>query len=349
MNPALSMMGEGDTPLLVSRRIGPERGARRLYFKLESCNPSGSYKDRFIAAELSSLMKRGVRTCVATSSGNTGSALAAGCARFDMRCHILVNDDAPVGKLIQMQAHGAKVIRVPRFVSDPGVTDRVFAQLRAYSKSAGAALVVSAFRYCPEGMGGVERIAWELTVAFGGAKEIEGVFVPVGGGGLYSAVVQGFQKRGSAVPKVHVVQPAGCSTVAAAFARGEREVRPVTASTRVSGLSVPSDIDGGLALQRLRECGGTAFEASDKEIFAAQRLLMTQEGVYCEPAGAAALAGWLKARDAGVIDPSGAFVCLVTGHGFKDPVSVESAATKNPSRLLKLSEIDRLADELGAA
>src|SRR3954447_26279163 len=115
-------LGEGHTPLVSSVQIGPRYGARRLLFKLENCNPSGSYKDRFIAAAMDYMLNCGATACVATSSGNTGSALAAYSARYGVRSFILVNQDAPAGKLAQMQAHGATVIRIPAFVTDPAVT-----------------------------------------------------------------------------------------------------------------------------------------------------------------------------------------------------------------------------------
>src|SRR5580700_12116825 len=98
-------LGEGNTPLLRSARVGPSLHLDRLYFKLENCNPSGSYKDRFSAAEMGRVLRLGARSCVATSSGNTGSSLAAYCARYGLKCLIVVNESAPTGKLEQMQAH----------------------------------------------------------------------------------------------------------------------------------------------------------------------------------------------------------------------------------------------------
>ena len=150
-------MGEGNTPLIPSSRTAS------LFFKLESCNPSGSYKDRFVAAELTEVLKRGALSCVATSSGNTGSSLAAYCARYGMPCVILVNQDAPEGKLAQMRAHGAIVMRIPMFVSSPKITEVVFSQLREFADTSTAALVVSAFRYCPVGMRGVQGISREIA------------------------------------------------------------------------------------------------------------------------------------------------------------------------------------------
>jgi threonine synthase len=325
--------------------VGPARGAETLLFKLENCNPSGSYKDRFIAREMTSLLAKGARACVATSSGNTGSALAAYCARYGLRCIILVNQDAPSGKLIQMQAHGARILRISGFVTDPLVTEQVFQSLRTFSANYDVPLVVSAFRYCPTGMVGVEEISREIAQQVG-SHTVDHVFVPVGGGGLFSAVVQGFQKLGPPLPKIHAVQPARCSTVAATFRRGDDEIRPVTGSTRISGLSVPFDVDASLALSRLRECGGMAFEVEDREVFDAQRLLIAQEGIYSEPAGAAALAGWLQARSLSLIDESAVSVCLVTGHGFKDPASAESAAQQHPSLSIDPADLDRTLPEL---
>jgi threonine synthase len=317
-------LGEGNTPLVPSISIGPRYGAGRLYFKLENCNPSGSYKDRFIATALAHMLDTGARACIATSSGNTGSALAAYSARYGVRSFILVNQDAPAGKLAQMQAHGAQVIRIPAFVTDPAVTESVFAALRDLSQRHRVPLIVSAYRYCPEGMQGVESISSELTTQLPGLQH---VFVPVGGGGLYSAVVRGFAANG---PKVHAVQPAGCSTVVASFERGDDEIRSIQSTTRVSGLSVPFDIDAGRALGHLRACGGHGFAIDDDDIFQAQAMLLEQEGIYAEPAGATALAGWIRGVDTGLIAPTQTAVCLITGHGFKDPASVERAALRHP-------------------
>jgi threonine synthase len=322
-------LGEGNTPLTASVRMGRRPGAGPLFFKLENCNPSGSYKDRFVAAEISHLLRQGARACVATSSGNTGASLAAYCARYGITCMILVDEDTPAGKLAQMQAHGARVIRIRDFTRDPAVTGQVFAQLRAFSAERSTPLVVSAYRYCPAGMAGVESIAEELALQT--KDRLDHVFVPVGGGGLYSAVVRGFQKSGR-VPKVHAVQPAGCSTVVAAFERGDGVIRSVASATRISGLSVPFDIDATLALGLLAECGGHGLAVSDDQVLEAQRLMLEQEGIYCEPAGATALAGWIDALDRRIVLPDETSVCLVTGHGFKDPATIEVAASRHPDR-----------------
>jgi len=340
--PPAVTLGEGNTPLVASVAVAPANGASRLFFKLETCNPSGSYKDRFISAEIARILGEGAGTCVATSSGNTGSALAAYCARYGLRCFVFVNENAPTGKLAQMQAHGATVIRIPGFITDFRVTSNVFGTLTNFSREHRVPLIVSAFRYCPEGMRSVQRIAAEIL-----ARETpDHVFVPVGGGGLYSAIVQGFQESGQRVPKVHAVQPEGCLTTVASFLRGTNEIRSVNSTTRISGLSVPSDIDAGRALLKLRECEGQGIPVSDEEVFSAQRMLLEKEGICGEPAGATALAGWLSARRSGIVGDDEASVCLVTGHGFKDPASIEDAARRHPSATVESDDLDDVLSEV---
>lgn len=294
-------------------------------FKLEGCNPTGSYKDRFIAAEVARLLRIGAKACVATSSGNTGSSLAAYSARYGLRCAIVVNQNAPAGKLMQMQAHGALLLRVREFVSDPRVTQQVFTDLHSFSATYNAPLVVSAYRHCPIGMEGVESLGHEL------AGQADHIFVPVGGGGLYTAIARGAGTKS----RVHAVQPARCSTLAAAFSRGDDEIRPVHSTTRISGLAVPFDIDASIALRHLRANGGYAFAVEDEEVFEMQSWMLAEEGIYCEPAGATALAGVRRALERRIVRRDETIACIVTGHGFKDPESIAEAAALHPDRVVE--------------
>ncbi len=317
-------LGEGNTPVVES--VSHSEGNHgRLLFKLESSNPTGSYKDRFAAAEVQRIIDTGGTGCMATSSGNTGSALATYCARAGLKCVIVVNQEAPDGKLLQMRAHGAQVIRVPGFVTDASITRLVFEQLQQISQQYSIPLVVSAFAFCPEGMRGVERIAAELV-----PHRPDHVFVPVGGGGLYSAVAQGFLKQTQSQPRVHAVQPSGCLTLVGAYLDAVDVIPIPDSTTRISGLSVPSNLDAGRGLALLRRCNGLGIAVDDQDVFEAQQHLFTEEGIYCEPAGATAYAGWRKMAQRGLISPNETSICLVTGHGFKDPSSVERAAQSNP-------------------
>ena len=333
-------LGQGNTPLVSSTHIGPELGLK-LFFKLENCNPSGSYKDRFIAAEIAHLKQNEVDKCIATSSGNTGSSLAAYCARYGLTCAIVVNESVPAGKLEQMQAHGAHIFRVRNFINSSSVTDAVYSTLSELSRTKRLSLVVSAYRYCPHGMAGVERLSEELSNQL---ESVDHVFVPVGGGGLLCAVCRGFASRTARRPKIHAVQPSGCPTVVSAFARPDGKVNAVESVTSISGLSVPLDLDAGSAVRYLREFGGHAFGIKDEKILAAQRIMLHKEGIFCEPAGAAATAGLRPAMELGLVRRNQTVVCLVTGHGFKDPKSISSVASAFAPETLDAGELQsRLA------
>src|SRR5579862_689053 len=290
------------------------------------------------------MLRLGTRACVATSSGNTGSSLAAYCARYGLTCAILVSQHVPAGKLEQMQAHGARVFRVRDFITSPAVTQNVYRRLSKLAVERALPLVVSAYRYCPEGMAGVEPIAKELLEQC--ASGIDHVFVPVGGGGLFTAVCRGFRKESASKLRVHAVQPQGCSTVVAAFDRGDNEIRMVESTTRVSGLAVPFDIDASLALEHLRNAGGRGFAVSDEEVFEAQRMMLDQEGIYSEPAGAAALAGLRRALGDGTVRRDDTVICLVTGHGFKDPDSVRRLAIQHATVLIEEAELEHSLSEI---
>src|SRR5262245_27209722 len=118
-------LGEGDTPLLLSRRIGPGLGLHQLYFKLENCNPTGSFKDRFAVMAASDRAAKCKTACLATSSGNTGSALAAACAVAGIACYVAIVEGAPASKVRNMQVYGATTYTVRGFGKDARVTAQV--------------------------------------------------------------------------------------------------------------------------------------------------------------------------------------------------------------------------------
>jgi threonine synthase len=332
-------LGEGGTPLIRSRRIGPAVGLEDLWLKLESCNPTGSYKDRFAAAAVSWMRARGDRVCLATSSGNTGAALAAACAAAGLRCRIAIVETAPAGKLRQMLAYGAELARVRGFGIDGETTRNVFSRLKHARHREGRSLEVSAYALSPLGMGGVETLAWELLEE--GGPGWDAVFLPAGGGGLCLATAKGFEAAGARVA-VHCVQPEGNDTIAGALRAGDAWGRKLTASTTsVSGLQVPDLLDATPALLACRASGGTGHLVSDEAVYEAQRRLAREEGVFCEPAGAVALAGLLAAREAGEISPGARCVCVVTGSGFKDETSLERMADGEGGGLVEPEALDR--------
>ena len=204
--------GEGGTPPFPAC-AQPDAGYPRLFFKLENCNPSGSYKDRFIAAEITRILRTGRRSCVGTSSGNTGSALAAYAARYGIRCVIFVNERTPAGKLTQMRSYGARIVRV-RGREDPAITSAICDDLERLSQERSVPLVISAFRYCPDGSAALPRFRRSDGTAVEASDRSR--FCAGGRSVLFSAVAKDFviarAPVGSFTPAAR-----GMLTVAASF------------------------------------------------------------------------------------------------------------------------------------
>jgi threonine synthase len=336
-------LGEGDTPLVQSRRIGPAAGLHNLLFKLEYVNPSGSYKDRFAFTAVSHMVASGQSKCVATSSGNTGAALAAYCAAAGIECRIAIVEAAPLGKLAQMQAYGARIARVRDFGTDATATEAVFDALQRLGQRPDSAMQISAFVFSPEGMSGVQTIAFELAGQT--SQQIDHVFCPAGGGGLCVAMTRGFQQlvrreNLSRSPAVQCVQPEGNDTIAGPLRDGAKRARAVDCTTHVSGLQVASVVDGDLAIDACRSTGGTGHLVTDDFVWQVQKRLAREEGIFCEPAGAVALAGALQAAQRGELSHDATIVCVVTGSGFKDAESIDRMNTDFECPLIDASAVD---------
>ncbi len=320
------LLGEGNTPLIKAKTIGKMLGLPGLYFKLENLNPTGSYKDRFAAIFVSMLKSRNQHLCLATSSGNTGAALAAYCAAAGINCTLAIVDGAPQSKIKQMQLYGAHTYMVKGFGKDAVVTEAVFGLLKRMARAMQIALPVSAFSYCDEGMKGVQTIAYEILEQ---ENSFDHIFCPAGGGGLTLAVARGCIAYGECypvkIPKVHCVQPEGNDTIAGALRNHRQQANAIAASTTlISGLQVPNVLDGDAVIASCTKLGGTGYIVNDQEVFKWQRLLAQQEGIFCEPAGAVAIAGLANAVKGREVNAKDNIVCLVTGSGFKDMLSVDS-------------------------
>ncbi len=293
-------------------------GLKNLYFKLENLNPTGSYKDRFAAAFIGTLLQKKVPFCLATSSGNTGAALAAYCAAANIPCYVVVVDNAPADKIRQMHAYGAKTLMVGGFGINTGITNAVFSGLEQLAKAKEVSLPISAYRYCPEGMQGVESIAEEVLRDLN--REVDHLFSPAGGGGLTLAVANGVLS--SVTPtscRVHCVQPLGNNTIAGALRNGlANAVEVPRSTTTVSGLQVPGILDGNETLQRCRQTGGTGFVVTDEAVYNMQTTLARKEGIFCEAAAAVSVSGLAEAVQNSEVEPDDTIVCLITGSGFKD-------------------------------
>ena len=341
-------IGTGETPLVRSRRIGPAIGLKNLFFKLETNNPTGSYKDRFGAVAISAMLAAGEDHCVATSSGNSGAALAAHCGAAEIRCEIAVIITAPTDKLLQMRAYGADIYRVNDFGIDKEITHQSFEYIRWLGQQPGAALQISSYSYSPIGMEGIKTISFEIAEQC--PEPVDHLFSPVGGGGLTLSVANGFENLLtddliSHLPRIECVQPEGNNTVAGPLINGKSEATPIErCDSRISGLQCPSILDGNKLIPAARRSGGTGHLVSDNSIWAAQQQLAQEEGIFCEPAGAVSLAGALQAHRQGRLDSNVHVVCLITGSGFKDSASVERMIQGN----LETRDLSKLIEKSGA-
>ncbi len=341
-------LGEADTPILKSRFIGPRVGLKNLYFKIESANPTGSFKDRYAALAVSHMLANEQTKCLATSSGNTGAALAAYCALANIECHIAVVEDAPLGKLQQMLAYGATIHRIEGFGTQPETTQAVFDELETASSADNAALQISAFRYSPVGMNGLKSLSYELQTQL--PDGIDHVFCQAGGGGLALGVAQGFLDIGKSAgrfspPRVHIVQPEGNDTMASALRFPDDSPRAVDCWTRISGLQVASVVDGPEAVDACRKTEGNGFLVIDDTVWECQRTLADTEGVFCEPAGAVSVVGAITAFQMGHVQADDVVVCPITGSGFKDPASVSRMNEDRDCPSLSLENFQQLFEQ----
>jgi len=343
-------LGEGETPLIRSRTVGPTSGLNNLYFKLETANPTGSYKDRYAAVAISDMLTHGKTRSVGTSSGNTGSAIAAYCAAAQIACEIAIVETAPEGKLKQMLAYGAQLYKVKGMGSDAAASQRAVEVLKQKADRPDAKLQISAFQLSPAGMAGVQTIGYELAEQlYGSPFEVSEqsdvhVFVPAGGGGLTLAIARGFadlveRSELATSPAVHCVQPAGNDTMAGPLRDGAERGKACESTTKISGLQVANVIDGNEVIPACRASGGTGHLVEDESTWDAQRRLAREEGVFCEPAGAIAVAAALEAARRGDVQPNDHVVAVITGIGFKDPPSVDRMVCDAECPTIEVSEI----------
>lgn len=320
-------LGEGATPLVHSRHLGPSLGLE-LQFKVEACNPTGSFKDRGAAVLVAALRALGARALADDSSGNAGAALAAYAARVGFRARLFVPTHASGPKLAQIEVHGARIVRVP------GPRERATEAVEEACR-ADPGLVYASHNASPYFPAGLATLAYELFEDLGG-QEPDHVVVPVGGGGLFLGLAEGFQRlRGlgwtTRTPRLHAVQPEACATLVRALACRERDpVEPAPRATVAEGARIPRPARGRQILRLLAATGGVAVAVGEEEILTAQRTLAQEEGLYVEPTAALAVAALPELLTRGAVGPGERVVVVLTGSGLKAPGS--AYADRDPVR-----------------
>jgi threonine synthase len=302
--PAVTLL-EGDTPLVPARRADPGLDLR---FKCEGQNPTGSFKDRGMAVAVSGAVAQGARALLCASTGNTAASAAAFAARAGLKSLLAIPAGAVArGKLAQAVAHGAHVAAVR------GNFDDAFRAVRALAERRADVALVNSVN--PLRLEGQKTAAFEVVEQLGDAPDW--LCIPVGNAGNISAYWRGFREyqaagRATRLPRLLGVQAAG----AAPLVRGEPVDAPETVATAIR---IGRPANAALARAAVAEAGGRFLAVDDAAILEAYRFLADREGLFAEPASAASLAGLWAARRAGLIPDGARVVCVLTGHGLKDP------------------------------
>ncbi|GAC1657168.1 MAG: threonine synthase [Candidatus Dormibacteraceae bacterium] len=300
-------LNEGSTPLVESRNIGPALGLRRLFFKYEGLNPTGSFKDRGMVVAVAKAAEAGARVLVCASTGNTSASAAAYAARMRMRAIVVIPaGQIAMNKLSQALMYGAKVVQIK------GNFDAALATVRELAERYPVALVNSVNKYRIEGQ---KTAAFEIVDSLGEAPDY--LVLPVGNAGNITAYWKGFREyrelgRSTNLPRMVGAQAEG----AAPIVRGHVIEDPRTVATAIR-IGNPATWEGATSARD--ESGGLIEAVSDTEILRAQVTLASSEGLFAEPASVAPLALLTRLVREGRIDLDSTTVIVLTGSGLKDP------------------------------
>ena len=328
----LFTIGEGDTPLVRCERLARKYGCGELYFKLEGCHPTGSFKDRGMVMAVARAVEDGSRAIICASTGNTSASAAAFAAYCGLDCVIVIpRGNIAMGKLAQAVVHGARIVAID------GNFDRALNIVLSLTEKHPVTLVNSLNPYRIEGQ---KTAAFEIVDALGDAPGY--LFLPVGNAGNITAYWKGFVEyygagKATKKPKMYGFQAEG----AAPIVRGHAIEKPETVATAIR-IGNPASWQKAVAARD--ESGGIIDMVSDEEILAAQRIMASEAGIFGEPASAASLAGLIKLTGQGRDFSREVIVCVVTGSGLKD---TETALKEAPPFLELPADLAAVEKALG--
>jgi threonine synthase len=323
---------EGGTPLIYSCQLSELTGCE-VWLKYDGANPTGSFKDRGMALAITKAVEKGARAVICASTGNTSASAAAYAGYAGLVCGVIIPaGKIALGKLAQALVHGARVIQVD------GNFDDALDMCRALDERYPVELVNSVNPYRIDGQ---RTGAWEICDQLGRAPDVH--CIPVGNAGNITAYWRGYREYHAdglidALPVMRGWQAAG----AAPIVDGARVEKPSTIATAIR-IGNPASWHQAEAARD--ESGGSIRAVTDREILSAYRRL-AREGVFCEPASASSVAGLLKLHEAGELERGQTVVCVLTGHGLKDPDWAVSGASTPPTIPV---DVDRAAELLDLA
>jgi threonine synthase len=312
----LLTLQEGNTPLVRAEKLSDELNLD-IYFKYEGLNPTGSFKDRGMVMAVAKAMEEGSKMIMCASTGNTSAAAAAYAARGNLQCVVLIpNGNIALGKLAQAMIYGAQVIAIE------GNFDRALEIVRDITAKHPITLVNSVNPYRIEGQ---KTAAFEVCDQLGQAPDY--LAIPVGNAGNITAYWKGFKEylahgKSNSLPKMIGFEAEG----AMAIVKGEPIKEPETVATAIR-IGNPASWQG--AVNAAKESGGQVNFVTDDEILHAYRTIASKEGIFAEPASAASIAGVMKLHREGYFKGGEKVVCVLTGHGLKDPnIAIQTVQTE---------------------
>ena len=317
----------GMTPLVKAEKLGKELGLNNLYVKIDSVNPTFSFKDRPAGVAISKAKEFGLKSVGCASTGNLASATAAHAAKAGFPCYIFAPSDIEHAKIAQALSYGCEYISVDGTYDD---ANRIAAQI---GDSKGVGVVnINMRSYYVEGS---KTLAYEVAEQLGW-KVPDQLVVPTGSGAMLNAICKGFEELESVslidkVSTMHMncAQPRGCSPIVDAFKKNITDVTPVeNPDTVAKSLAIGDPGDGRYVLKRLKQYNGIAEETNNKEILDAILLLAKTEGIFTEPAGGVSVSVVKKMVEDGKIDKDETVVCYVTGNGLKATESIMEVLSK---------------------
>ena len=301
-------LNEGNTPLIKADNLAKKIGLEcNLYLKFEGCNPTGSFKDRGMTMAVTKAKEEGSNAIICASTGNTSASAAAYGAKAGLKTYVLIPDGyIALGKLSQAMMYGAEIIAIQ------GNFDEALECVRKISDSHPITLVNSVNPYRIEGQ---KTGAFEVCDALGKAPEYH--FIPVGNAGNITAYWKGYKEYFELgitknLPKMMGFEAEG----AAAIVRGERIMKPETLATAIR---IGNPASWTQAENARDESKGKIGCVTDEKIIEAYKMLASTEGILCEPASAASVAGLIQAHSEGLVEQGTDIVCVLTGNGLKDP------------------------------
>jgi len=321
---------EGNTPLVRTKRLAEAiHPDLAIYLKFEGANPTGSFKDRGMAMAISKAVEQGSKAVICASTGNTSASAAAYAARVGIRAFVLIPEGKiALGKLAQAMMHGARVLQVK------GNFDQALKIVREVSDRYPVTLVNSINPYRIEGQ---TTAAYEVCDRLERAPDFHAL--PVGNAGNITAYWKGYRRYKDAgkidrLPRMIGFQAAG----AAPIVLGHPVEKPETVATAIR---IGNPASWKYAEEAARDSGGKIDMVTDEEILGAYRMIASLEGVFCEPASAASVAGVIKRSEAGGFQEGDTIVCTLTGHGLKDPDTAISVSEKPVTVHADLDEVIR--------